>query len=247
MLMAQQLSFRLLRGNKSMARCTAPVRGHSSAAAAAACPACRNRSGYRRSSYSYDSYPSYSSGSSGGGSYGGSSGGSSSSAKPRWSKSGSSVSYTTAQVQSLTPIRQAVEKLAIEQPDLRDVFLCHAWDDRQGIAKELHDLLEAAGVKVWFSEKDLALGVPMMRAIDKGLANSRIGLVLVTPALLNRLPKEGVADKNFPPYWQATNSFPSCITRRMKLSVMSVLCLHPEAASTREKIHWQLLQQKLQS
>lgn len=179
-----------------MARCTAPVRGHSSAAAAAACPACRNRSGYRRSSYNYDSYPSYSSsGSSGGGSYGGNSGSSSSNVKPRWSKSGSSVSYTTTQVQSLTPIRQAVEKLAVEQPDLRDVFLCHAWDDRQGIAKELHDLLETAGVKVWFSEKDLALGVPMMRAIDKGLANSRIGLVLVTPALLNRLPKEGVADK----------------------------------------------------
>lgn len=53
----------------------------------------------------------------------------------------------------------------------------------------------AAGVKVWFSEKDLGLGVPMMRAIDKGLAKSRIGLVLVTPALLARLPKEGVADK----------------------------------------------------
>lgn len=50
-------------------------------------------------------------------------------------------------------------------------------------------------VQIDFSEKDLALGVPMMRAIDKGLANSRIGLVLVTPALLNRLPKEGVADK----------------------------------------------------
>lgn len=35
----------------------------------------------------------------------------------------------------------------------------------------------------------------MMRAIDKGLAASRIGLVLVTPALLSGLPKEGVADK----------------------------------------------------
>lgn len=114
---------------------------------------------------------------------------------PAGQNRGSSVSYTTAQVQSLTPIRQTVEKLVAEKPDLRDVFLCHAWDDRQGVAKELHDLLEAAGVKVWFSEKDLALGVPMMRAIDKGLANSRIGLVLVTPALLNRLPKEGVADK----------------------------------------------------
>ncbi|WP_244517353.1 toll/interleukin-1 receptor domain-containing protein [Janthinobacterium sp. YR213] len=103
--------------------------------------------------------------------------------------------YTPAQVQSLTPIRETVETRAEAQPDLRDVFLCHAWDDRQGPAKELHDLLVAAGVKVWFSEKDLGLGVPMMRAIDKGLANSRIGLVLVTPALLARLPKEGVADK----------------------------------------------------
>lgn len=35
----------------------------------------------------------------------------------------------------------------------------------------------------------------MMRAINKRLANSRVGLVLVTPAFLNRLPKECVADK----------------------------------------------------
>ena len=34
-----------------------------------------------------------------------------------------------------------------------------------------------------------------MRAIDKGLVNSRIGIVLVTPAMLKRLPAEGVADK----------------------------------------------------
>ena len=103
--------------------------------------------------------------------------------------------YTPNQVQSLTPIRQAVETRASERPDLRDVFLCHAWDDRLGAAKELHDLLEKAGVKVWFSEKDLGLGMPMMRAIDKGLLNSRIGLVLVTPALLVRISNEGIADK----------------------------------------------------
>jgi len=173
-----------------MARCTAPVRGHSSAAAAAACPVCRYKSS-RYSGYG-SSYPSYGSS---GSSY--SIGGvrSSSSPRPRWSRSSSSVSYTPAQIQSLTPIREAVEIRAAAQPDLRDVFLCHAWDDRKGPAKELHDLLETAGVKVWFSEKDLGLGVPMMRAIDKGLANSRIGLVLVTPAMLDRLPKESVADK----------------------------------------------------
>ncbi|HLH11066.1 MAG TPA: toll/interleukin-1 receptor domain-containing protein [Methylovirgula sp.] len=67
--------------------------------------------------------------------------------------------------------------------------------DRQGAAKQLHDLLESLGVSVWFSEKDVALGTPLLRAIDKGLANSRIGIVLVTPALLRRLPAEGIADK----------------------------------------------------
>lgn len=176
-----------------MASCTAPVRGHNSAAAAAACPACRYRTSNRYGGYS----SSYSSPGSSGASYSSGGGGksSSSSSRPRWSRAGSSVSYTPAQVQSLTPIRETVETRAAEQPDLRDVFLCHAWDDRQGPAQELHNLLVAAGVKVWFSEKDLGLGVPMMRAIDKGLANSRIGLVLVTPALLARLPKESVADK----------------------------------------------------
>lgn len=172
-----------------MAKCTAPSRGHRSAAAAANCPACGGRYGrYGGGGYSSYSTPSYSPSSSSGG-------GSRRSTKPRWSKSGSSVSYTPSQIQSLEPIRETVEARAAQQPDLRDVFLCHAWGDRKEAAKELHDLLVAAGVKVWFSENDLGLGVPMMRAIDRGLANSRIGLVLVTPAMLERLPKESVADK----------------------------------------------------
>lgn len=176
-----------------MARCTAPVNGHRTASGAAACPACSSRSHRYRS---YSSYTSpYSSPESRWSGRSSPSGAGSSGVRPRWSRTGSSISYTPAQVLSLTPIRQAVESRAAEQPDLRDVFLCHAWDDRQGVAKHLHDLLVAAGVKVWFSEKDLGLGVPMMRAIDKGLLNSRIGLVLVTPAFLERIPKEGVADK----------------------------------------------------
>jgi len=176
-----------------MARCTAPSRGHRTASGAANCPACGGRySRYGGGGYSSYSTPSYSSPYSSSRSSGG---GSSRSSKPRWSKSGSTVSYTSAQIQSHTPIRETVEVRAVQQPDLRDVFLCHAWGDRKEAAKELHDLLEAAGVNVWFSEKDLGLGVPMMRAIDKGLANSRIGLVLVTPAVLERLPQESVADK----------------------------------------------------
>ena len=35
----------------------------------------------------------------------------------------------------------------------------------------------------------------MLREIDKGLAKSRAGIVLVTPALLKRIEGEGVAEK----------------------------------------------------
>lgn len=181
-----------------MARCTAPVLGHRSASAAANCPACRGRYGRYGSYGGYGTYGSYSSpfDSTPRSSRTGAtrSGGSGSRARPRWSPVGSSVVYTPSEVVALTPIRNSVENLA-KQPALRDVFLCHAWDDRQGAAKDLHDLLESRGVRVWFSEKDVGLGVPLLRAIDRGLASSRVGIVLVTPAMLRRLPEEGIADK----------------------------------------------------
>lgn len=181
-----------------MARCTAPARGHRTASARAECPACGGRGGYGGGGYRSYSPPSYSSqsysslGSRGGGRSSGS--GSSRSTKPRWSGAGSSQFYTPEEVRALTPIRDTVEKRA-SLPDLRHIFLCHAWDDRQGPAKELCDLLLARNVSVWFSENDIGLGEPFLRAIDKGLAKSRIGIVLVTPALLKRLPAAGVADK----------------------------------------------------
>ena len=176
-----------------MARCTAPREGHRTASGRAACPACGGSYGRYSGYSSHGSYstPSYSSPSH---SSSGSSGGGSRSVRPRWSRAGSSVSYTPTEVRTLTPFRESVEKRA-PQPDLRDVFLCHAWDDRGRAAKELHDLLEARGVSVWFSEKDVALGTPLLREIDRGLAKSRVGIVLVTPALLSRLKGEGIADK----------------------------------------------------
>lgn len=170
-----------------MARCTAPVHGHRTASGRAACPVCGGSYRSYRDYGSY-SYPSYSPSRSSGG------GGSGSSAKPRWSRAGSSVVYTPAEVRALTPVRDSIEKRAL-LPDPRDIFLCHAWDDRGGAAKELHDLLESRGISVWFSEKDVPLGTPLLREIDRGLAKSRVGIVLVTPALLNRLQGESIADK----------------------------------------------------
>lgn len=86
-------------------------------------------------------------------------------------------------------------RIAKTDTDRRDLFLCHAWDDRAGAALEFYNLLTGLDVKVWFSEKDVPLGTPLMRQIDKGLKNSRAGIVLVTPAMLKSLDAEGIADK----------------------------------------------------
>lgn len=180
-----------------MAQCTAPIRGHIRGGGAD-CPVCGVRWGRRYSSFSQPSYsppsyspPSYSSSSSSGG--GRSSGRVSRTSRPRWARAGSTVWYTAAEVQELEPVRAHVEIQA--SLDLRDLFLCHAWDDRQGAAKDLYDLLKARGVRVWFSEEDIRLGVPFLREIDRGLAKSRVGIVLVTPNFLKRIRGESIADK----------------------------------------------------
>lgn len=173
-----------------MARCTAPIYGHRTASGRANCPVCGG-GGYRN----YNFYPTYSSpyvSSASSSRSGGSSG--QAKKKARWSSVGSTILYSDAEIRTLTPVRESVEKRP-ESTDLRDVFLCHAWDDRKGAAKELHDVLESKGVTVWFSEKDVLLGLSLLREIDKGLAKSRVGIVLVTPSFLERVKGEGIADK----------------------------------------------------
>ncbi|WP_270886032.1 toll/interleukin-1 receptor domain-containing protein [Pedococcus sp. 5OH_020] len=178
-----------------MAQCTAPVQGHRTSNAAANCPACGGRSSYR--SYSPNTSPSYYSSpalsrSSGGGNS--SSSGRGRSARPRWSPANSPVTYTPDEVAALDRYRSKVEAVG-PRAESYDLFLCHAWDDRRESATELHNLLEAEDVSVWFSERDIVLGQPFMREIDKGLAKTRIGLVLITPAFLKRIESGGVSEK----------------------------------------------------
>lgn len=59
----------------------------------------------------------------------------------------------------------------------------------------MNDLLEALGVKVWFSENAVKLGTSLVREIDKGMSKSNGGLVLVTPNLFKSLDSQGIADK----------------------------------------------------
>ena len=171
-----------------MAQCTAPIEGHRTASGQANCPVCRNRSSYRPQ-YVRSSASPYG----GGAGYRGpleASGGQS-----RRTRVGRPVSYSPAEWRTFEPLSREAAKQGVRHPERRDLFLCHAWDDRQGSAKELYGHLRRNGASVWFSEEDLTLGSLMIREIDKGLRNSRVGIVLVTPAMLRSIESEGVAEK----------------------------------------------------
>ena len=175
-----------------MAQCTAPVNGHRSADARANCPVCGRRGGY-------SSYNGYSGNSDYSRSYSSPSknrtvsSSSGNKIRAKWSSAGSTILYTPAEIKTLTPLRNEVEKRATA--DLKDIFLCHAWEDRKTTAKNLTDLLVENGTSVWFSENEVLLGTNLLREIDKGLAASSVGIVLVTKSFLKRIQGNGIADK----------------------------------------------------
>lgn len=162
-----------------MSQCTAPVRGHIRGGGAD-CPVHgRGGYGYYDRSRSYRPYIAPAPV----GRTGGVSGSSGSSARPSWQPKASSVSYTSQQVRDLEPVRQAT----LTRTQENDVFLCHAWPDRLTDAKDVYEQLLAKDVTVWFSEVSLRPGTDMRVAIDRGLVSSRMGIVLVTPAMLEKL------------------------------------------------------------
>jgi len=110
-------------------------------------------------------------------------GGGRSAARPAWQPSSSTVSYTQQQVRDLEPVRAAT----VTRAQANDVFLCHAWPDRHAAANDVYELLLGKDVSVWFSEVSLRPGTDMRVAIDRGLVSSRMGIVLVTPAMLDKL------------------------------------------------------------
>jgi hypothetical protein len=63
-----------------------------------------------------------------------------------------------------------------------DVFISHASDDKQEVARPLSEILIRAGLGVWLDENELKIGDSLREKIDHGLANSRCGIVVLSPA-----------------------------------------------------------------
>jgi hypothetical protein len=61
-----------------------------------------------------------------------------------------------------------------------DVFICHASEDKEAIAKPLAEALEGKGLRVWYDDFSLKLGDSLRQSIDRGLAGSRYGVVILS-------------------------------------------------------------------
>ena len=62
-----------------------------------------------------------------------------------------------------------------------DVFISHAWEDKEDVARPLAEALRRKGLRVWYDEFTLTLGDSLRRSIDRGLAQSRYGVVILSP------------------------------------------------------------------
>jgi hypothetical protein len=67
-----------------------------------------------------------------------------------------------------------------------DLFISHASEDKDAIARPLYEALTAAGISVWFDEATLTLGDSLRRKIDEGLATCRFGVVILSPHFLSK-------------------------------------------------------------
>jgi hypothetical protein len=67
-----------------------------------------------------------------------------------------------------------------------DLFISHATEDKDEIVRPIAECLTAFGIGVWFDEFALTLGDSIARSIDKGLINSEFGLIILSPAFLEK-------------------------------------------------------------
>ena len=62
-----------------------------------------------------------------------------------------------------------------------DVFISHAWEDKEDFVDDLYNALTALGIKVWYDTSKIKWGDSMRKKIDEGLSKSKFGIIVLSP------------------------------------------------------------------
>lgn len=65
---------------------------------------------------------------------------------------------------------------------LWDAFISHACEDKDEVVRELVRLLNTSGLRIWYDELTLDVGDSLRRSLDRGIADSRFGIVILSHA-----------------------------------------------------------------
>ena len=65
-----------------------------------------------------------------------------------------------------------------------DVFISHAWEDKESFADEFVEELQKLNIKVWYDTSQIRWGDSMRQRIDDGLKKSKLGIVILSPAYI---------------------------------------------------------------
>jgi hypothetical protein len=93
-------------------------------------------------------------------------------------------------------LRQDIPRPSVGSPTVNhqkvyDAFISHASEDKADFVRPLATALVGRGIVIWYDEFELEIGDSLRQSIDKGLANSRFGIVVLSPAFFA---------KNWPQY-----------------------------------------------
>jgi hypothetical protein len=67
-----------------------------------------------------------------------------------------------------------------------DVFISHATEDKDTVARPLRDALTRLGVTVWLDEAQMRIGHSLRRKIDEGIRSSRFGVVIFSDSFFRK-------------------------------------------------------------
>jgi hypothetical protein len=67
-----------------------------------------------------------------------------------------------------------------------NVFISHASEDKELVAKPIAEGLARAGLRVWLDVDRLVLGDSLHRGVEQGLQGARFGVVILSPAFFRK-------------------------------------------------------------
>ncbi len=97
---------------------------------------------------------------------------------------GALPAFTEAPLSTVPSLFQDHHEPGVSIPDEiekeYDVFISHASEDKDEVVRPLANALKSEGLSVWYDEFELRIGDSLRRKIDRGVATSKLGVIVLS-------------------------------------------------------------------